>query len=197
MATAANIAGQLIRAYNLQNVRMVKALPNNYEGKIDQTSYQDKALYQSTLGTPVLTDLTLEGVTYTGSNGQTVTVPSVKLVTVLMAVSLPKNIVSTAIQGRDGTVKEYIGKGDYQITINGILTGQNGHYPVDEVIALKRLIDAPVPIRVTSSYLQHLDIYNIVVADFNTAQEPGGYSQQIFTINAISDTPIELLITNV
>jgi hypothetical protein len=197
MATATNIAGQLIRAYNLQNVRVVKALPNNYEGKIDQTTYQDKALYQSILGTPVLTDLTLESVSYDVSSTQRVTVPAVKLVTVLMAVSLPKNIVATAIQGRDGTVKEYIGKGDYQITINGIITGPNGHYPVDEVIALKRMVDAPVPIRVTSSYLQHLDIYNIVITDFNTAQEPGGYSQQIFTINAISDTPTELLISNV
>ncbi|MFX1704600.1 DUF6046 domain-containing protein [Chitinophaga sp. CC14] len=175
----------------------MKALPNNYAGKIDQTTYQDAALYQSSLGTPVLTDLTFESVAYDLNSTQRIIVPSVKLTTVLLAVSLPKNIVATAIQGRDGTVKEYIGKGDYQISINGIITGQNGHYPADDVIALKRMVDAPVPIRVTSTYLQHLDIYDVVIVDFNTAQEPGGYSQQIFTINAISDTPVELQISNV
>jgi len=197
MASELTTAGQLLRAYNMQNVRVMKVLPNKYEGKIDQTTYQDKALYQSMLGTPVVTDLTFESVSYDVGDSRRFVVPAVRLVTVLIAVTLPKNIVTTPIQGGNGTVKEYIGQGDYQITINGILTGKNGSYPADDVIALKRMVDAPVPIRVTSSYLQNLDIYDIVITDFTVAQEPGGYSQQIFTINAISDIPIELQISDV
>ncbi|KAA2242800.1 hypothetical protein F0L74_09740 [Chitinophaga agrisoli] len=117
--------------------------------------------------------------------------------TVLVTVAQSKKIIVTDIQGRDGTVKEYIGMGDYEVTINGIITGSNQHYPIDETHALKQMLDAPVPLVAVSWYLQNLDVYNLVVRDYAFAQEPGGYSRQLFTINCLSDTPIELLITNV
>ena len=39
-----------------------------------------------------------------------------------MEISNTRNIVKTDIQGRDGSVKEFINNGDYQISIKGILS---------------------------------------------------------------------------
>lgn len=197
MATVVTTVSQLARTYNVQNVRTLNATPpNDYKGKINQTTQQDKELYKSSLGTPVFTDLTFEEVRYELGDGSIRRVPNIILQTILITVSQSKNIIVTQIQGRNGTVKEYIGMGDYEVTINGIIAGPNGHYPIDEVHALKQMLDAPVAIPVTSWYLQNLDIYSLVVKDYAFDQEPGGYSKQNFTINCISDLPVELLIGN-
>lgn len=185
----------LIRAFNLQNVQ-VQGLPKNpYTDKINQQNDADPVLYLSALGTPVLTDLTLQGGTYTTQSGQKISFEDVVLQTVLVNVSQPKRIITTEIQGRDGTVKEYIGMDDYQVTINGIITGPNGHFPIDEVNALHQICKAPIPIVVISRYLHNLDIFNLVIKDFSYEQQPGAYSLQAFTIDCMSDVPVELQIT--
>jgi Domain of unknown function (DUF6046) len=103
---------------------------NPYSGKINQIATRDKDLsYNGPLGNPVVTDLTLVGATYTDHNGKDVSFKSIVLTTVLIQVSQARRIVRTEIQGMDGTIKEYIGMDDYQVSINGILTGPNGSYP--------------------------------------------------------------------
>lgn len=192
---ASNIAiSELARTYNVQTARTLKVVKNDFDGKIDKTDFTDKELYKSTLGTPVFSDLTFKGATYTDNRGRQVTFNDFVIPLVLMNVSLPKRNIKTDIQGSDGTSKEYIGQDDYQITINGIIAGPNGHYPIDEVNALHQVAKANIPIEVISTYLQNLDIFNIVIEDISYDQEPGGYSKQNFTITAISDMPIELLI---
>lgn len=182
----------LIRSYNLQNVRVADTRNNPYEGNISQVTQQDKELYKSMLGTPVMADLTFKGERYINHRGQTVTFEDVRLETVLINVSQPKRIIKTEVQGRNGTVKELISQDDSQVTINGIITGSNGHHPADEIIALKNVLNAEIAIEVVSRYLQNLDIYNLVVENWDMVQDPGGYSYQRFTINCISDVPIEL-----
>lgn len=186
---------QIVRAFNLANRKYIVAKDQNpYDGKIDKTITADPELYKSSLGTPVVADVTLKGGTYTNEDGRIVTFGDIRLVTVLVNVAQPKRIVITEIQGKNNSVKEYIGLSDYALNINGIITGPNGRYPIEEVSALKELCKAPVSIPVISRYLQNLDIYNLVVTDYNFEQQPGGYSSQYFTINAISDEPVELII---
>ncbi len=198
MAGEVPIITQLVRTYNIQNVRTLTATPpNDYKGKLPVAPDRDKMLYKSSLGTPVFTDLTFEEVRYTLTDGSIRRVPNIVLQTVLITVSQNKNIITTQIQGRNGTVKEYIGLGDYEVSINGIIVGTNGHYPIDEVHALKQMLDAPIALPAVSWYLQNLDIYSLVVKDYTFDQEPGGYSKQNFTINCWSDMPTELLITNI
>lgn len=185
----------LVRAYQLKNAQVVhNSHPNKYDGNIDQTVTADKALYLSPLGTPVVSDLTLKGGTYTDFSGRSVTFADIKIALVLINVSQAKKIITTEIQGNDGTVKEYIGMDDYQVNINGILNGPNGSYPMSAVNALHQLCKAPVAIDVESRYLQNLDIHQIVIKDFSYDQEPGGYSKQNFSIQAISDAPVVLTI---
>lgn len=186
---------QLLRTYNVLNVQTLAVRDNQFDGKINQLDNRDPELYKSALGTPVVVDLLFQSVTYTDFlQNRKVTTGDLRLQTVLCTVSRPSIIVKTQIQGRSGTVKEYISKDDYSVTINGIIVGENGQYPETEALALQRIAEAPVPIPVVSRFLNALEIYNIVIDDYSMPQTAGGISKQDFTITAISDDPIELQI---
>jgi hypothetical protein len=167
---------------------------NDFTGKINQTVTADKPLYTSDLGTPVMAVISFDSVTYTDTKGKVKTTPDQYYDTVLLTVSQAKKIITTEIQGRDGTVKEYIGLDDYAVQIDGIIVGKNGSYPGDAVAALKQLLDAPVAIPVVCKYLNDLGIQSLVIKDYTIAQEAGGYSKQAFTIDALSEIPVELQI---
>lgn len=153
---------------------------------IEQGSAKDKPLYNSELGTQVYGDLT-----FTSDTGafETQTYAAV-----LITVSQTKNIVRTEIQERDFTVKEYIGLGDYQITITGVITGANGVHPADKIAKLRKMLNSKESIPVASAWLQNLGIFNITIESYELPQDAGGYSYQTFSINALSDRPVEFLI---
>lgn len=192
------------RFYNLKIFDHHKT-NNPYQSKIPQGTGKDSPIVKdagynllgNSLGNPVWTNLTLMSGSYTDNSGRTITFPRLDFETVLISVVLPRNIVKTVIQGRDGTVKEYIGESDAQISITGVICGLNGHYPIDEVNQLKQVIKAPIAIDVVSTYLQNLDIHSIVFEDREIAQDEGGYSYQRFSLNASSDVPQELRIEGV
>ena len=171
--------------------------PANNPYTVSQLTDVDKPIngHVTDFGTPVWDEVTFGTVEYLDNNGNKIATPTMTFQAILITVTFPRNIIKTVIQGRDGTVKEYIGEGDAQISFRGIITGGNGHYPIDEVNSLKLIIKAPVPIPVSSRYLQNLDIHSIVFEDRNLEQEEGGYSYQTFSFNAISDTPQELMIS--
>jgi len=181
----------LTRHFVMQNVKVI--MPSKQNFNIGEGNASDKELYKSSLGTPVLTDLTFEEGSYKVQDGRTFAFVKNVQATVLITLQQTKKIVKTEIQGRDGTVKEYIGMGDYAVTINGILTGNNGQFPIDQLQLLKAVLIAPIAINVTSRYLQLFDIYQIVVESFNIGQQEGGYSYQPFTINAVSDEAVKLI----
>ena len=115
---------------------------------------------------------------------------------VIITVAQAKNIVKTEIQGRNGTVKEYIGLGDYEVTINGIITGTNGKRPNDQIQALQKMLDAPIPIEVASAYLQGFGINYLVVDSYEMGEDEGGYAYQKFSISCLSDIQQELQLSN-
>lgn len=189
-----SILSGLVEKYNIRHQRVILSQQSNpYEGKIPQNVVVDKPLKFSELGTPVFSNITFKGGQYTDHlTGKVYTFEDITMDTVLLNVSQAKRIVRTEIEGRNGSVKEYIGLDDYQVQVNAILTGGNGHYPVERVLPLKRMLDAPVPIDVVCSYLKNLGIYTLVVTGYTIDQEAGGYSQQNVSIQCISDTPIIL-----
>jgi hypothetical protein len=117
----------------------------------------------------------------------------------LCTVTRKKNIVKTNIQGLDGSRKEVTGADDFQITITGVICGENGMYPQDKVNALHKFLelkDATNPIDVVSAFLNNIfGIYSIQIEDYNLPQTAGSISKQEFTINAISDRPVQLNIS--
>lgn len=152
----------------------------------------DAMLYRSDIGTPVFCNLEIQGGSWTDSNNVLHTWPDLVYDTVLITVNSSKNIVKTAIQGRNGTVKEYISDGDDQINIKLLIVGARGKMPLQEVSDLKKALDAPVSLAINSRYLQNLGINNFVVDSISMPQVEGGYHFQAVEINASSDEPIEL-----
>lgn len=195
----------LVRIYNLQNIRVPDVRDNNYQAGTVQSGYtqpdptrasklypQNKGGY---LGIPVFADVTLQGGFYTDEvTGNRVDYPEIRLECVLVTAAFTARIVKTEIQGRAGTVKEYIGEDDAKITIQGVITGPNGVYPQNEVNALNQWRRAPVTKGVVCGFLQNLGVSNLVVEDCTLPQIAGGYSYQTYIINCISDLPVELLI---
>jgi hypothetical protein len=152
---------------------------------------RDKELYLSGFGTPVMSNFNVQSGTYT-KNGQNFSFDEIKIDLALFEVQLAKNIIKTPIQGRNGTVKEYISDDDYSVNIRGILVAPNNQFPLDEFVALLKVVKAPVAIKVNSWYLEKVGIYNLVITSADFSQQAGQFSRQMFNIHAISDTPIEL-----
>lgn len=172
---------------------------------IDKTDSRDNPLnYKSSLNTPIYTNIEFLPGTYETNTkgvfksfGSDVDGPDrLRYESVLITVSQSKKIVKTEIQGRDGTVKEYIGMDDYSVTVNGIIVGANGQRPLAEIAALKKMLDAPIAIEVASTYLQLLDINYLVLAGYELDEQEGGYSYQQFSLSFISDIQQELELTN-
>ena len=186
----ARYAGE--RAVISENEARKKQQGNNPFPKL--TNVSDTPLSKSQLGTDVMSDVTFDSVVWTDTQGKTHRTKKLTFQAILIDLTFPRNIVKTEIQGRNGTVKEYIGEGDAQIAFRGVITGQNGQYPESKVQDLMQLLKAPIPIEVICSHLNNKGVFSIVFEDRTLSQEEGGYSYQTFSLNAISDIPIELQI---
>lgn len=156
----------------------------------EYSSYQESEPYafaissnkKSYLGTLVWSDMLLEldGI-------------EVYFDTVLFNVNQTKNIVKTALQGRNGTIKEYISDGDYVIDIKAALVSQDREYPEDAVRNLVAMLQLPFAIEVTSPLLQLFGVYSLVVEDYSFPTQAGFTNTQLVEMNCVSDSPIELI----
>lgn len=150
--------------------------------------------YRSSLGTLVFSNLDISAGSYTDINGVRRDYPAIKLDTVLFKVGQQKNVIKTPIQGRNGTVKEYISDGDYSIVITGVINGSNSKYPENEVNALIKVMQVSTQLTVNSWYLRQLNITEMVIEYYELDQTLGSNSMQQFRIQAVSDLPV--IITN-
>lgn len=133
----------------------------------------------SPLGSVVFSNLILEG-TLTINN-------------CLLSVSNRKNVVLTPISGRNGTIKEYINRGDYEIRVNGnIVTNFGNLFPTQEVRELRRIMELEREIEVSSAFLNHFNITTCVVLDYNVNEREAIRNAVPFNIMMISDEPIEI-----
>jgi hypothetical protein len=106
-------------------------------------------------------------------------------------------IVSTALAGRRGTVKEFIKAEDYTITISGQLIntypGKPTAYPVEQLRTLISLLQAEDSIEVSSAYLGFFDVSKVVFSDFTFKQTEAKYlNVQDFKITLMSDDDVDL-----
>lgn len=140
----------------------------------------------SPLGTPVFSDIILHQQEKTEVEG-------VQLTWCLLTVQQTKNIVKTAIQGRNGTVKEYISEGDYIVTLRGAIARTfKSNYPLEEMRQFLQLIKDNRSLKVVSPYLLQFDIHELVVESYNMGQEEGKQNMQRFEINCLSDDALLL-----
>ena len=155
---------------------------------------------KSALGTPVFGKLYfLPGIYQTLKFGKKIPVPygGLSLDTVLVTVSMSKNIISTPITGRKGTIKEYITDNDFQVNIKGSLVDDSaGRYPLEQMALLRSICAAPEAIKVTNDFLLLFSITHLVIQSYNFSQSEGYKNVQMFDLSCVSDVPVELSINS-
>ncbi|MEG3973465.1 DUF6046 domain-containing protein, partial [Microcoleus sp. herbarium8] len=140
-------------------------------------------------GVPTLTSLALE---YKNKR--------VELLECIVTINQEKNIVTTPMQGRDGTIKEYISDGDYAITIDAAVNSYNEAdfenskaYPKEKLDELIRFFKVKDGLEIQSDFLTLFGIHSAVIKTYGMVQETHS-NRQSFQIQMLSDTPYEIKI---
>lgn len=158
----------------------------------------DDPQFTSALGTPVYSTLEFlkdnSGTSLDNSLGvgaQSTSDTLLRLDTVLFVVTGTKNVIKTPIVGRNGTVKEYISMGDYQINCKGsIVSSELNVYPRNEVSLLIQILTLAKPISIACEFLGLFGIDNIIIdPEFSISEKLGSRNEVLFEFNAISDFP--------
>ena len=110
----------------------------------------------------------------------------------IVAISNTKNIVKTQIENRDATVKEYISRGDYNISIKGVFAFKGLDWPRESVSLFRQYMELKTSIKVTHDLLNQMGIHDIVVESFDIPENT--FINLIpYTIQAVSDEPVEFI----
>ncbi len=112
--------------------------------------------------------------------------------TALIDVALEKQIVRTAIQGKKGTVKEFICDGDYLVTVRALLVSPNTYLsPESAIRRLNTLFTVPDSLEVKSDFLQLFSVYRIVIDKPSFKQVQGFPNMIAVEFTAYSDDDFE------
>jgi hypothetical protein len=152
---------------------------------------------RSQLGSLIYGQVEIEPGFYYDPDGKRTPYDGITLDTTVITVNQTKNIVKTAISGRNGTIKEYINDGDYEVQISGILSsGINNVEPKEDIETLIGICQAMASISVGESndFLGRLGITELVITGYSFPQKEGFRDNFFFQINAISNKPFELRI---
>lgn len=196
---ATNQAGLLIRTFGLSAIdkvfykpaidSLVANLPKNSTPSTGTVSYFNR---------PVFSNLVFKARDYYNNDNELVTTwdRDVVLDTVLFDVGQTKNIVTTQVQGRNGTIKEYISDGDFAINIKGLLVSNtNNQFPYTAYEELLKALYCNTEIEIQSWILTELyGIKYIVIQNFEILQEVGKQTTVPFEIQALSDIPTEIIL---
>lgn len=184
-----------VSAFNVPQV-ITGAAVNALKGQLFKipTREIEEAVDVSELGTPIYDYLHLREGSYTTLDGETVSYDGIILETVILEVNKPKNIIKTPIQGRNGTVKEYISDGDYVINVRGVITTKENVFPLEKVRVFRKIMDVPQQISVTSQFLNEVfGIDDIVIDGSPTISQIEGSRNQVeFSFQALSDEALDI-----
>jgi hypothetical protein len=111
---------------------------------------------------------------------------------VIIEANRQRNIVTTQVSGyNDGSIVEYINNGDWSITIRGFINSKFADvYPRADVQTLLSYCSAPVPLKITSKFINDvLGVSYIIPTTPNVFQQQGLRNVQFFEISCISNIP--------
>jgi len=146
----------------------------------------DEVVSYSLIGNPVYSNLTFEANEIAGT-------PEIVINDVLLTVSQTRNIVTTAVSGRNGTIKEYISDGDFVINAKILaVTNQPNVAPYDIIRQLAALFTVQKEIEVVSTLLQIFNIDSVVIRDYEISEQQATRNVIPINLNMISDEPIEI-----
>lgn len=159
-------------------------------------------------GLPIFDVLYFKGKSWTDNQGNQYQIgdglSQYMVSTCLIEVNQVRNIVRTPIQGRDGTVKEYVSDGDFEITIKGMLASNKQNvFPQKDVListgtyemgmtTLQQFRFCKDSITVSSNILNYFGVTNLVITDMKYTQQEGDRSVVPFEIKALSDKDYQI-----
>lgn len=143
---------------------------------------------------PIFDLVTFKGFDFTDPSGNNWVLDHLEILTCLVEVKQDRHIVKTPIQGRNGTIKEYISDDDYYITINGLLSSNyQDIFPQEEMNSLMQFCQVPSSFEITSPLLnRYFNIHNVIVNNYNFNQVEGDRSNISFQLDLISDPSYEI-----
>jgi len=143
--------------------------------------------------TPVMDLLEIPAGEYIDLEGNAITFAGIRIETIIFEASKAKNIVKTAIQGRNGTVKEYVSDQDWIINARGFISNIFNALPINDLRTFREIMEVPQQIDVISQYLNEiLEVNQIVVEQFSMPQIEGFRNEIPFTFTASSDVVLDL-----
>jgi len=116
----------------------------------------------------------------------------------VVSLSREKRIVRTPLVGLDGTIKEYISGGDYEITVEvGIVAVDGeGHivdeYPERGVARVREFLEENRAVAVRSVFLDIFGVNRIVITRFSLKQETHS-NRQTLEVRALSDVDYKIM----
>lgn len=110
----------------------------------------------------------------------------------LFDTSNSKRIVQTAINGKDGTVKEWVSNGDIIINVQVNILNKERNYPVDELIEIMNFLKLNRDLKITETHINKvLDVTRVVVTSYKHVVKTWSNFQSIF-IDLVSDNTFEI-----
>lgn len=148
--------------------------------------------YSGQLGTPVFGSVVFERGVYSQADGSLVNYSEVLIPSALLTISLANEVVTTILQGRGGSIKEYVTSGDYIIQLSAIITNENGAEPIAELNDLNTLSIVPNSVGIINKLLNSLGVTKVVIENINVQQLQGRLDSVQLTMNLRSDNDINL-----
>lgn len=128
-----------------------------------------------------LTDFDME--TACDAVTERVVLGGLELQNVEMTADRTNNIVKTAINGRIGTVKEFVSEGDVAIGMTVTLLNKEDEYPWEQVENLKKVLKKKQAIEVESRWLNEVwDVTRVVVESYHMT----GHTERNYEVVEIS-----------
>lgn len=168
---------------NPVSIALEGAGTSNYAGAMP-------TLYNSPLGTPVYSDLSISAGSYI-VNGATVSYDAINLPDALFMVRKRKRVIVTSINGAESDVLEYTGAESAQISCTVKIYGSNLNYPLNDIDNFYRMLESNQPVQINSWYLNQLEIYYAVITDYEFPQQTGNISDQQVRFNMLHIDPTQ------
>ena len=119
----------------------------------------------------------------------------IQFIDAIVTVEKSYTITKTSMQGRSGTVKEYIGSEDYQVTMEATIFSEDSYkFPISDMQKLIAIMDAQKQIEVISGYLALYNIHYLVPERLRVTQVMGIQGRQGVELRFVSDQDVQLTI---
>ena len=176
---------------------MKVSLNGQLPGNISEQEFE-QTVGVGQLGNALFDDLTFRAGNYRELDGTIIQYDELRLESVRFVVSQAKNIVRTAISGRDGTVKEYNNTGDFIIKCVASMSNLTPTFPREQVDGFVAIAKSPEAVPVISKILNDIfDINNVIISDYNL--DPGNGAGNVvinFTLESDEEFDLEQFIVN-